>query len=114
MKRLLLLLIPIFFLLPGCASFQIKQAKERIASTCSSLIGSTEQDVILALGVPQKIEQVSGLTVYHYYHSYGTRSDVYIDSRFGFGNSTSYETYDKFDLIFKDGVLVSWTSDVQR
>lgn len=114
MKRLLLLLIPIFLLLPGCASFQIKKAKERIATNCNSLIGKTEEEVILALGAPEKTEQLGGLTIYHYYQSFGKVSDVYLNPYCGFGNAVARDTYDKFDLVFKRGILVSWTSDVQR
>lgn len=112
MKRLLFLLIPILLTLTGCAAIQVKKAQERIESVCNSLMGKTEQEVIVALGAPQKFENISGLTVYHYYKSYGTCSNIY--TNYTFGNVQSWEAFDKFDLVFKNGRAISWTSDVQR
>lgn len=112
MKRFLFLLIPILLTLTGCAAIQVKQAKERIELVCNSLMGRTEQEVIMKLGAPQNIEHISGLTIYHYYESYGTRSNVYADSYFG--NAQTWEAYDKFDLVFKNGQAVTWTYNVRR
>lgn len=112
MKKLLIILIPILLTLTGCAAIQVKRAQERIETVCNSLMGRTEQEVIVAIGAPQNIENISGLTVYHYYQSYGTRSNIYTD--YTFGNLQTWESFDKFDLVFKNGRAISWTSNVRR
>lgn len=112
MKKLLFLLIPVLLALTGCAAIQVKKAQERIESVCNSLMGRTEQEVIVVLGAPQKIENISGLTVYHYYQSYGTRSNIYSDNTFG--NIQTWEAFDKFDLVFQNGQAISWKSNVRR
>ncbi len=112
MKKLLILLIPILFTLAGCAAIQVKRAQERIEAVCNSLMGKSEQEVIVSLGTPSKIEYIGGLTVYHYYESYGTRSNIY--ANYTFGNIQTWEAFDKFDLVFQNGRAISWKSNVRR
>lgn len=114
-KLLLVLLIPVLLTLTGCVSWQVKKAQERMNVTFNALIGSTEEDVVLKVGMPQNIQTVGELKVYSYHKSYGTRSDSYTNFYNGaYGSSSIWESYDKVDVMFKNGRVVSWKGDVQR
>jgi len=113
MKKFILLIVFSVIMLPGCGTFiQEQHAKRKMGRTLDNLMGQTEEAVIIALGSPKKIENIAGLTVYHYYKSYGTRSNVYIGDYYG--AQDVWETYDRFEIIFKDGRAINWKGSVKR
>lgn len=115
MKKLLIILFPVLLTLVGCAAWQVKKAKERIATSCESLMGHSEEDVIIKLGAPQEIKKVGDLTIYHYYKSYGTCTTTNLNGDyFVTANTSTWESYDKFEIVFKNGHALSWKSSVQR
>ena len=114
-KLLLLLLCPLF--LPGCGPFiQERIAKRKMSHTLDNLMGHTEQEVVIELGAPQEIKEIAGLTVYKYYKSYGTRTAVSTDemNTFTHGTKKVFESYDKFEVMFKNGRAINWKGSVQR
>ena len=98
--------------LPGCAWLAVREAKARMQTTLDSLMGLTEADVVIKLGAPNGVQNVGGLIVYHYYQSYGMRTNIYANGLCGASNV--WESYDQFDIMFKDGRAVSWKGYVQR
>ena len=116
-KILLLLSLPLFF---GCAEQQERAAKKQIERTCDSLVGCSEEEVLICLGVPQKIRKIAGLKVYQYHKSYGTRSNKngYVTGSYsgllGCGEEKTWETYDNIDIFFRDGYVTSWKCSVKR
>jgi hypothetical protein len=113
-------LIPILAL-TGCAARQERAAKKRIQTTCDSLIGCSEEKVVLCLGTPQTIQNIGKLKIYQYHKSYGTRTNKHgyaSDSGYGlwgFGTADkTWEAYDKIEIFFKDGKVTSWKNSVKR
>lgn len=113
MKKMIFPLFLTLVLLPGCGAFiQEQRAKRKMSRTLDSVIGQTEEAVIIQLGSPKKVEHLAGLTIYHYYKSYGTRSSVYVGE--SYGAKDVWETYDQFEIIFKDGRAINWKGSVKR
>lgn len=114
---LLLLCLP---LLAGCAAQQERSAKKRIQSSCDRLMGCTEEEVVLTLGSPQKIDKIGELKIYQYHNSYGTRSNRrgYVTGLCygicGVGKEKIWEAFDKIEIFFKNGYATSWKSSVKR
>lgn len=120
MKNKLFLAFLLLPLLVGCVAKQERSAQKRIHSICESLIGGTEEDVILTLGTPQKIQKIENLKIYQYYNSYGMRSTSkgYVSGVcrgiFGVGKEETWEAFDKIEVFFKNGYVKSWKSSVKR
>ncbi len=113
MKKMILPILLSLVILPGCGAFiQEQHAKRKMSHTLDNLMGQTEEAVIIQLGSPNKVEQLAGLTIYHYYKSYGTRSSVYVGEMYG--QKDVWETYDQFEIIFKDGHVINWKGSVKR
>ena len=102
--------------LSGCAAMQVASAKQQLDARINPLIGKGENEVIMSLGAPQSTERFGDFIIWHYYQSYGSRTTAsivpnpYITS----GSGAAWEAYDKYDLYFRDGVLVKWSGYVQR
>jgi hypothetical protein len=115
-KYLLLLFLP---LLVGCAAQQERAAQKSIQQACNKLIGATEEDVALELGVPQHIQNIGKLRVYQYFQSYGTHSskgntEWSLSNLSGYCEERRWEAYDKIEVFFRDGHVVQWKSFVKR
>jgi hypothetical protein len=119
MKMLLYILMLSLSLCAGCTSpavLAVQKAQKEMQSTFDGAMGYSEEEVVMKLGPPQNIQNIGELKVYHYYQSYGMRSNAYASaissSAIGVGNA--WESYDKADVVFKDGRAVSWKGYVQR
>ena len=109
MNRLLLLIISIS-LFAGCAHQEEKKAKAGIDTTCQSLMGCKEEDVLLQLGVPQNSKQVGDVTVYKYRKALGAR----IEYSGLWATSEMIDRFDEFEIFFKNGTATSWKTLVKR
>lgn len=116
MKNKILILLLCLPLLTGCAQIAVKKAQEQMTITFDSLMGRTEEGVILSVGAPQTIDNIGELKIYHYFQSYGMRTNAYANAQNGsaFSAGNDWESYDKVDVIFKDGQAISWKGYVQR
>jgi hypothetical protein len=94
----------------------VKKAQICMETTYNKVIGLTEEDVVIILGAPQKIEEIGSLRIYHYYQSYGVRSNAFSDDGWrGVSKTTeTWESYDKVQVIFKDGKAIEWKGNVER
>lgn len=74
----------------------------------------------MRLGTPQNIQNIGEFKIYNYYQTYGMRSNAYANAYAGafnanaFGGGNTWESYDKADIIFKNGRAISWKGYVQR
>lgn len=116
MKSKILLLLCCLPLLAGCAHIAVAQAQKEMQSTLDSLMGCSEEEVIILLGVPQNIQNIGELKVYQYRQSYGTRTNAYANAigTATIGNANVWESYDTAEIVFKDGCAISWKGYVQR
>lgn len=110
MKRKFFLIVCLLLcsLLGSCAMIVTRQAQEQMNNICNGLMGLTEEEVIISLGSPQKIEDIGKVRVFHYYRSYGTRLNAYSYAL------KTWEAYDQSEIVFKDGIAISWKGFVQR
>ncbi len=119
MKKVVLL-VSILTLITGCMQAVVNQRKAEISAKVNPLMGKSKDDVIMALGTPQKIERVGSFEVFIYYQSYGRRASAGVASN-QYGRTTtstgyaqSWEAYDLVKIYFKDGIAVKWDGYVQR
>lgn len=101
--------------LAGCASVAQEAVDERMVELkqkIDPLVGKTEEDIVLTLGAPATIEQAAGIKIYKYYQSFGRRGIATYGGNLS--NGSSWEMYDKYDIFFKDGKMMKWTSYIQR
>ncbi len=125
-NRVFLLLLCLPFL-AGCAAKQERAATKKITAACERLIGHTEEDVVLQLGVPEKIQTIGDLKIYQYHKSYGERTEAsgymsgptyyghgFWGSGYGSGYEKSWEAYDKIEIFFKHGRVIKWNCSVKR
>jgi len=94
---------------------ETQRAESWMEYTFNNLIGLSEEEVIVKLGAPQKIDKIDNLKIYHYYKSYGFRTRVAVHPyrHRVYGNRT-WETYDQAQIIFKKGIAIGWNGNVQR
>lgn len=116
MKNKILALLLYLPLLTGCAQIAVKNAQEQMTIKFDSLMGNAEENVILSVGAPQSIDNIGELKIYHYFQSYGMRTNAFANAQNGsaFGAGNAWESYDKVDVIFKNGKAISWKGYVQR
>jgi hypothetical protein len=117
MKTNILFFLACLSFCAGCAT-QEQLAKQKIQRTCNSLMGCSEEEVVLVLGTPDTIQDIGTLKVYKYNRSYGTRS-----TKQGSVNCNNYrwtteeqqwEAYDKIEVFFRNGHVVDWKCSVKR
>ncbi len=101
-------------LIVGCtSSYQEKKALKKLKTIYDPLIGYTQEEVILKVGAPTKIDQAGEILIFKYYKSLGmTHYMNHYD--FGMSSGTSYEKYDHVDVLFTNGRVFSWNADVKR
>ncbi|MCX6557709.1 MAG: hypothetical protein NTW95_09825 [Candidatus Aminicenantes bacterium] len=80
------------------------------------LLGKSQEDVVLAIGVPTHTETIGNLEVYQYIQSYGARGNAWVSPNkyFSTGGARVWEAYDKINIYFKNGSMVKWDGYVQR
>ena len=106
--------------LTGCASMmqgmQVSHAKNDMQKRLDPLVGHSANDVVMTLGAPTGTDRLGDFEVWHYYRSYGTRTAASVTPNpyYTNGRAAVWEAYDKFDLYFRDGVMVKWDGYVQR
>ena len=94
----------------------VKKAQICMENTYNKVIGLTEEEVVIILGAPQKIEEIGSLRIYRYYQSYGVRSKAFSDTMWSGVSETTktWESYDQAQVIFKDGIAIEWKGNVER
>ncbi len=116
-KRIsLLCLFASLSLMFGCAQMAARKAVNELNAHMERLSGWTEEEVVLALGVPQNIHTIGSLKIYQYHDSLGQRSNGYFNT-LGYGvvgNSHTWEAYDRVDITFKNGRVSTWRCWAQR
>lgn len=123
MKNKSALLLLIFVFLFGCASVRQRQVDRRtkeLKATIEPLLGRSEDDVLRALGVPDKIENAGSFKIYRYRKSLGVNTEheqernLFTGEPLGRVTSTAREEFDAYDLFFKNNKLSSWKANIQR
>ncbi len=120
MKNVFLILI--IALTTSCASRQgvINTRLKQLATTLNPLLSKSEDDTIKALGVPDSITEAGSFKIYRYKKSFGMKGgyhqnvNLFTGQPMPGGQTTTWESYDQYDLFFKDGVLDNYRTYVSR
>jgi len=112
----LILLLVVLFILSSCASMQVKRRVNELNSILNPLLGSSKEDVVLAMGVPTNTKWIGGVEVYQYFQSYGARGNVWVapSDYLITAGAKKWEAYDKINVYFKNDRMVKWDGYVQR
>ena len=116
MRKNLTVTLLVLTALIGCAQMQVQKRVDELELTLNPLLEKSQEDVVLALGIPTTTQWIGKLEVYQYYQSYGKRGNAWVTPG-EFGSSASggtWEAYDKINIYFKDGIMVKWDGYVQR
>lgn len=98
------MLVSLTFLFSGCANIAAKRGINQLEETCNKLLGCSEEQVIIQLGVPKSIQEIGELKSFKFKQSFGLRTNAY----------GAWESYDDVEIIFKEGRAISWKGYVQR
>lgn len=115
-----LLVLLMLFTLIGCAAAikkeQINKRLQEIKAVMDPLMGKSKEDVLLALGPPQRQETIGKVDVWLYHKSFGQRQKANLGGNqyYVAGNAQTWEAYDDIKVFFKGDIAVKWDSYVQR
>lgn len=117
MKKIICTLFIFIYLLMNCCTYwAVSSRQKEIENMVNPLLGKTSEEVIIILGVPTNIKEIGELTIYEYYRSYGTRSNIWVSPTeyTVYGGNKKWEAYDIINLYFKEDIMVKWDAYVQR
>jgi hypothetical protein len=98
--------------LSGCARIMVSQRLDELKAQLDPLMGHTQEDVVMQLGPPDRVQELGDLTVYSYRRSYGYAANASAHGDTAYASSR--ERYDSFNIYFRNGVAKKWDGYVQR